>query len=66
MLEITCEKVPKHDQIIILGNFNAQIGEDETKYNISGRYTLHPTSNGNGSLLIQFVLRNNLYTYTQK
>jgi exonuclease III len=60
MLERTCERVPKHDQIIILGNFNAQIGEDETTYNVSERYTLHPTSNANGSLLIQFALRNNL------
>ncbi|PSN51956.1 Craniofacial development protein 2, partial [Blattella germanica] len=45
-----CTKIPKHDIVIILGDFNAQIG----------KYTLHTKTNENGKLLSELAMANRL------
>ncbi|PSN29855.1 hypothetical protein C0J52_28339 [Blattella germanica] len=45
-----CTKIPKRDIVIILGDFNAQIG----------KYTLHTKTNENGKLLSKLAMANRL------
>ena len=44
-LRRSIESVPAHNFLIILGDFNAQLGLDDA------RYTMHTTSHRNGKLL---------------
>ena len=48
------ESVPAHNFLIILGDFNAQLGLDDA------RYTMHTTSNRNGKLLHELAVEKNL------
>ena len=48
------ESVPAHKFLIILGNFNTQLGLDDARYNI------HTTSNRNGKLLHECAVEKNL------
>jgi len=41
---------------LILGNFNAKIGKEQFHRSTVGIYSLHATSNDNGSKLIDFVV----------
>ena len=44
-----------------MGDFNAKVGREECRLKVSGKYSLHDNSNDNGSFLVQFAIRNNLY-----
>ena len=55
-----CEKVPKYDMLIILGNFNAKIGTEDFLKDIAGKFTLHLETNENGKLLSQLAASYNL------
>ena len=59
-LEALIEKVPKSDTLVILGDFNAQLGKEPIYRSVTGKYTLHEETNENGELLCQFATMNDL------
>lgn len=59
LVQVT-EGVPRHDMIIMLGDFNAKVGKEECMRIIAGEYTLHEESNENGFHLGQFATTNGL------
>jgi exonuclease III len=34
-----CDKVPKHDALILLGDVNARIGKELANHGVAGKYT---------------------------
>ncbi|XP_071043871.1 craniofacial development protein 2-like [Parasteatoda tepidariorum] len=46
---------PRHDVKIIMGDFNFKVGREEEFRPVSGNYSLHDVSNGNGVRLISFA-----------
>jgi hypothetical protein len=55
--------------VIILGDFSAQLGKAEEYTSIAGKYTLHEETNGNGEILSEFAITNNveaMSTYFQR
>ena len=60
-LEEVCNRIPRHDMIIIImGDFNAKIGNKEYLQPVAGPYTIHDFINKNGNMLIEFAVRNRL------
>jgi exonuclease III len=59
-LEETCNRIPRHDMVIIMGDFNAKVGNKEYQQPVAGPHTIHDLSNENGNMLIQFAIRNRL------
>jgi hypothetical protein len=55
MLEKEYKKCPKHDIKILLGDFNAKIGQEENLKPVTGMNSLHKVSNDNGMRLISYV-----------
>lgn len=51
----------EHELIVIMWDFNAKVGREESRHKISDKYSLHEHSNENGSLLVQSAIRNNFY-----
>jgi exonuclease III len=47
------EKVPKHDLLIILGDYNAKIGRERAYQNVTRNHTLHDITNRNGELVCE-------------
>jgi endonuclease/exonuclease/phosphatase family metal-dependent hydrolase len=41
LLSKTCDQIPKCDMLIILGDFNAQIGRENYIAQVAGKYTIH-------------------------
>ena len=60
-LERICSRVPKYEMLIIMGDFNAKVGREECRHKVSSKHCLHEHSDENGSLLVQFAIRNNFY-----
>jgi hypothetical protein len=56
-LEETIRNVPHQDTIIMVGDFNAQIGKEEHNKNIAGKQTLHEKTNDNGERLCALAAR---------
>ena len=54
------EDVPKSDTLIVLGDFNAQLGTEDYFRNVTGKYTLHEITNVNGEMLCQLAVLNRL------
>ena len=47
-LSDVCDKTPRNDALILLGDFNAKIGKEYSNKRVAGRHTLHDITNGNG------------------
>ena len=50
-------QIPKHNVLIISGDFNAQLGQND---NGNFPYSLHQNTNRNGNMLKNYILENNL------
>ena len=59
-LERAQESCPRHDIHIILGDFNAKVGQDENATPTIGMESLHKESNDNGLRLISFAESHNM------
>lgn len=56
-LEKTCEEIPKMDEIIVMGDLNAQLGEEEYLREVVGKSngTIHKKTNDNGHRICQLA-----------
>ena len=59
-LEGLCERIQRNDLLILLGDFNAKIGSEESMKMVAGRFTLHNESNDNGQRLGQMAAKYNM------
>ena len=59
-LERVCDLAPSNDVKIVLGDKNANIGQERAYYGLTGKHSLHKTSTGNGKLLIGFAQGKNV------
>ena len=59
-LQQTQEKVPKHDPLIILGDYNAKIGRERAYQKVIRNHTLHDITNRNGELVYEYTIANNM------
>jgi exonuclease III len=59
-LEIVHNKIPKHDIVIILGDLNAKIGNEDVYQNVASKHTLHEISNRNGEWVCEYTIANNM------
>ena len=55
-LDKLVESCPKHDALMILGDFNAKIGSEGGPKGTVGRFSLHKKSNDNGERLTDFAV----------
>ena len=53
-LSAAISEVPKHNLLMIMGDFNAHLGKE------AGKYTFHEKTNKNGSIMKDFVQENGL------
>jgi endonuclease/exonuclease/phosphatase family metal-dependent hydrolase len=53
-----CNQIPKHDALLILGDFNAKIGKELANQSVAGQHTIHEETSENGLILCQFVEAN--------
>jgi exonuclease III len=54
------ENVPKRYTVIIIGDFNAQLGKEEAYNPICGKHMLHEETNRNREMLFDFAITHNL------
>ncbi|XP_047998154.1 uncharacterized protein LOC125235599 [Leguminivora glycinivorella] len=54
-LELVYDLIPEYDAKIVLGDFNAKIGQEEIFTPTIGRHSKHKESNGNGIRLVSFA-----------
>ncbi|XP_068704500.1 craniofacial development protein 2-like [Montipora foliosa] len=61
-LQDAIENIPTHNTIVLVGDFNARIGQDShtTNPRVIGKSTYHDQTNENGELLTRFCERHNL------
>ena len=61
-LQDALENIPTHNTVVLLGDFNARIGQDSHTANprVTGKFTFHDQTNENGELLTSFCERHNL------
>lgn len=57
-LEQELEGIPRNDVKIVIGDFNAKVGKEETFRETVGKESLHEVSNKNGQRLIDFARGN--------
>ena len=61
-----CDKTPKNDALILLGDFNAKIGKEHSNKGAAGRHALHDITSENGEKLVQLAIVHNLETSSTK
>jgi hypothetical protein len=54
-----CSKMQKYDMLVILSDFNAQIGTEAFLKNVAAKFTLHSETNENGKILSELAMANN-------
>jgi hypothetical protein len=59
-LDAVYDRTPRNDVKIILGDFDAKIGKEDTFISAVGQYSLHQTFNDNGCKAADFALNQNL------
>jgi endonuclease/exonuclease/phosphatase family metal-dependent hydrolase len=47
-----CDNTPKNDALILLGDFNAKIGNEHSNKRVAGRHTLPDITSENGEKLV--------------
>jgi hypothetical protein len=55
-----CDQIPKHDVLLILGQFNAKIGNEQANKSVAEQHTIHEETSENGLILCQFTEANEL------
>lgn len=60
MLERTYKKTPSHDVKLIMGDMNAQVGQEVAFRPFIGKHSLHEVCNANGLRLVDFAIGKNL------
>jgi endonuclease/exonuclease/phosphatase family metal-dependent hydrolase/ribosomal protein S28E/S33 len=60
LLEYTYDSLPSNDMKIVLGDFNAKVGKEETYKGTIGGHSLHDTSNDNGQRVVDFASSRNI------
>uniref|UniRef100_A0A4P6DBQ5 Putative endonuclease-reverse transcriptase panstrongylus lignarius n=1 Tax=Rhodnius prolixus TaxID=13249 RepID=A0A4P6DBQ5_RHOPR len=59
-LEAVYDSIPSNDIKIVLGDFNAKLGQEESYRPFLGRHSLHEISNENGMRMIDFAISKNM------
>jgi exonuclease III len=59
-LQKVVANTPKSNTIIILGDLYARVGREDAYRGVTGQYTLHQNTRGNGELLCDFATLNNM------
>ncbi|XP_046688330.1 uncharacterized protein LOC124374077 [Homalodisca vitripennis] len=54
-LERVCDKIPRHDMKVVLGDFNAKIGKEEQNNMVAGKCGLHEETSLNGERVCMFA-----------
>jgi endonuclease/exonuclease/phosphatase family metal-dependent hydrolase len=55
-----CDKTPRNDALILLGDFNVKTGKEHSNKRVAGRHTLHDITSENGEKLVQLAIAHNL------
>ena len=59
-LQMATDRTRKSDTILILGDANAKLGNEDIYKEVSGKRTLHELSNRNGEMVLEFAMGNSL------
>jgi hypothetical protein len=59
-LQKVVDNTPKSETIIILGDLNARMGKEGAYRGVTGQYTLHQNTNGNGELFCECAVVNDV------
>ncbi|XP_057666796.1 craniofacial development protein 2-like [Diorhabda carinulata] len=65
-LEKEIEGIPKEDTTIVLGDFNAQIGQEDYIKQVAGKHTVHNVTNDNGTRLCNLAISTNMVISSTK
>lgn len=60
-LQKACYSVPRYDELIVLGDFNAKVGREDTYAGVIGKQSPHDITNGNGEMMCYFAAANDLF-----
>ena len=55
-----CEGVSRHDALVILGDFNGKVGKEPEYLGVTGKYSMHETTNDNGERMCYLAAASNL------
>ena len=55
-----CDKTPRNDALILLGDFNAKSGKEHSNKRVAGRHTLHDITSENGKKSVRLAIAYNL------
>ena len=59
-VQIILNNTPKHDMLIVLGDCNIKVDEEQIYENVAGKYSLHVHTNNNGKRLFHPAEANQL------
>jgi exonuclease III len=54
-LSDVCDKTPRNDALILLGDFNAKTGKEHSNERVADRHTLHDITSESGEKLVQLA-----------